>query len=274
MALYTLSEIYIYPIKSLGGIRLQEAQVQEKGLAYDRRWMLVDEKGNFLTQRQHANMALLEVSLLQEGLQVRHKQNLLESLFIPFSDGYGQEVQVQVWEDVCTGLEVNGRASAWFSEALQMPARLVYMPDQERRLVDREYAHAGETVSFADGYPLLLIGQASLDELNSRLAEPVPMNRFRPNLVFAGGAPFAEDGFDTFAIGDVTFRAAKPCARCVVTTIDQDTGIKSAEPLKTLSTFRLHRNKVMFGQNLLHKETGVLRVGDVLHVLETKAPLL
>ncbi|WP_187262565.1 MOSC domain-containing protein [Pontibacter beigongshangensis] len=268
MAALRISEIYIYPIKSLGGISLQQAQVEERGFRHDRRWMLIDAANNFLTQRQHAHMALLQVALQPDGLEVRHKHGLLGPLFVPFGQTEGPELQVRIWDDTCTALEVSPAISAWFAEALQMPARLVYMPPTSERKVDPTYAQQDEIVGFADGYPFLLIGQASLDDLNSRLQAPVPMNRFRPNLVFTGGAPFAEDSFGHFQVSQTRFRAAKPCGRCVVTTIDQGSGQKGAEPLKTLSTYRLVNNKVMFGQNLVHDGAGQLQVGDELVVQE------
>ncbi len=264
-----LSAIYIYPIKSLGGIRLDAAEVEARGLRYDRRWMLVDDKGQFLTQRQHAQMALLQVSLQPEGLEVRHKQGLLDPLYIPFTteELSGQKLQVTIWEDTVPAQEVSEGMSAWFTAALGMPARLVHMPPQTQRPVDPEYAAGGEVVSFADGYPFLIIGQAALDDLNSRLEQPVPMDQFRPNFVFEGGAPFAEDSWREFMIGKQSFRAVKPCARCVVTTINQATAEKSPEPLRTLATYRQQRNKIMFGQNLLPDSAGMLQVGDVLQVL-------
>ena len=201
-----ISEIYIYPIKSLGGIQVPSAEVMARGLRYDRRWMLVDEQGRFLTQRQHTQMALLQVSLLQEGLLVSHKQGLLEPLFVSFaSEDVGPELQVTVWDDTVTAREVGPAINAWFTRALGMPARLVHMPEQAHRPVDPRYATNGEEVSFADGYPFLIIGQASLDDLNSRLEQPVPMNRFRPNFVFRGGKPFEEDSWSKFVIGRKPF---------------------------------------------------------------------
>ncbi|MCC9137056.1 MOSC domain-containing protein [Pontibacter silvestris] len=265
-----LSEIFIYPIKSLGGISVQQAEVEERGLRYDRRWMLVDKEGNFLTQRQHSQMALLQVTLQEDGLSVTHKQGLLEPIFVPCNEHTDKEVAVTIWDDVCTALEVSNEISKWFSDALQMPARLVLMPTTTQRLVDQKYAQQGEIVSFADGYPFLMIGQASLEDLNSRLKEPVPMNRFRPNFVFRGGTAFTEDTFVDFTISAIAFRVAKPCARCVVTTINQNTGEKAAEPLKTLSSYRRVNNKVMFGQNLVHAGAGVVKVGDKLAVQSWK----
>lgn len=264
-----LQNIYIYPIKSLGGISLSESQVVETGLEHDRRWMLTDKKGNFLSQRTFAQMALLQVTVESGGLLIDHKKRLLEPLFIPFGESTGRQIQVTIWDDVCTALEVGKEANEWFSDALGIKVQLVYMPATTRRLVDRNYASDNEIVSFADSYPLLMIGQTSLDDLNQRLQTPVHMNRFRPNLVFAGGAAFCEDLFTKFQIGDVTFEAVKRCSRCVLTTIDQEDGAKGQEPLKTLATYRTIKNKILFGQNLVQNNLGKIRVGNELKLLST-----
>lgn len=266
-----LQDIYIYPIKSLGGISVREAEVQQTGLAYDRRWMLIDSEGNFLSQRFCSQMALLQVYLHHEGLLITHKDNLLTPLMITFNCTTGRSVKVNVWDDVCTASEVSVAANEWFSAALQMPVRLVYMPLGTERLVDTNYAHNNEIVSFADAFPFLLIAQASLDDLNTRLPHAVRMNRFRPNLVFKGGTPYIEDAIHTFRIGDICFEAVKPCARCVMTTIDQENGKKGTEPLKTLAAYRTVKNKIMFGQNLVHRGGGVIRVGDKIIVDSWKA---
>lgn len=270
MGNYTLTEINIYPIKSLGGVSLQASPIDDRGLRYDRRWMLVDASGEFLSQRQHAIMALLQVQVEEQGLLVTHKQNLHAPLSIPFEPQADRVIQAAVWDDTCEAVEVSEEANAWFSDVLQMPARLVFMPQATQRMVDDRYAHNSEIVSFADGYPFLMIGQASLDNINARLAAPIPMNRFRPNLVFSGGTPFEEDTWSEFRVGEAAFRAAKPCARCTVVTIDQETGLKSAEPLKTLADFRQRNNKIMVGQNLVHTKGGTLHVGDTLEVLSRK----
>jgi len=256
----------------MGGVALNTATVEPRGLQYDRRWMLVDEEGKFLTQRTFAEMALLQVSLLPDGLAVQHQVKNMSTLKIPFSPTTNNEYKVQIWDDFCPAIEVSYEANAWFIAALGRFCRLVFMPDHSLRQADLEYAAAGDIVSFADGFPLLLIGQTSLDELNRQLTEPVPMNRFRPNLVFTGGTPHTEDLWHTFQIGNLVFRGVKPCGRCVVTTIDQETTKTSAEPLKTLAQYRVpeNKNKVMFGQNVIpdtyYKS---IKVGDKIQVLET-----
>jgi len=263
----TLSQIYIYPIKSLGGISLKTAQVQERGLQHDRRWMLVDNNNQFLTQRTFPDMALLQVELEANGLRVQHKIKNLESLLIPFEPLTQQPIQVTIWDDVCTALEVSATANEWFTEALNRSCRLVYMPDTTQRPVDIAYAHKGEIVSFADGYPLLVIGDASLKDLNKRLNDPVPMNRFRPSLVFTGGQPYEEENWNFFSIQNNKFQGVKPCARCVLTTIDQNTAEKGQEPLRTLSGYRCVGNKVLFGQNVLPLLPGSsVSIGDIILV--------
>lgn len=264
-----LQDIYIYPIKSLCGISLQQAEVLQTGLQYDRRWMLTDKEGNFLSQRTFTQMALLQVSIAQDGLEVALKEGILRPLIIPFNKTTGKEVSVRIWDDVCAATEVSANANEWFSHALGMTVQLVYMPETTKRLVDNNYAKDNEIVSFADGYPLLMIGQSSLDDLNDRLALPIPMNRFRPNVVFSGGMAFCEDSFKEFKIGEVIFNAVKPCSRCIVTTINQEDGAKGQEPLRTLATYRTQRNKILFGQNLLQKNTGTIKIGDKIEVLST-----
>jgi uncharacterized protein len=264
----TLSQIFIYPIKSLGGIALDQALVQERGLQYDRRWMLVDEQGQFLTQRTFAGMALLQVQLAPRGLEVTHRTRPeLPPLLVPFEPPIQNRTRVTVWDDTCEALEVSGAAPEWFSQALGKPCRLVYMPDDSRRQVDLHYARPGDITSFSDGFPLLIIGEASLADLNGRLDQTLPINRFRPNLVFTGGAPYEEDTWDHFTIGSHPFRGVKPSGRCVVTTIDQQTASKGPEPLRTLATYRQQGHKILFGQNVLPLSAGhPLAIGDPITV--------
>ncbi|UZD24672.1 MOSC domain-containing protein [Algoriphagus halophytocola] len=259
----SIQDIYVYPIKSLGGIRLAKATVEERGFKYDRRWMLVDQKGVFLSQRTTASLALLRVRLESEGLTVFPVSNSTDQIHIPF-DQVGEELAVQVWDDEMLAKTVCKQADDWFSRILGKEVRLVKMPESTVRKVDPKYAPNGEAVSFADGMPYLMIGQNSLDDLNQRLEEEIEMNRFRPNIVFSGGEPFMEDTWDEIQIGDVTFQVVKPCARCVMITIAQETGVKGKEPLKTLATYRATGKKVLFGQNMLALSSGELKVGDKL----------
>lgn len=259
----TVSGLFIYPIKSLGGLSLPAATLTDRGFRYDRRWMLIDENNRFLSQREVPAMAFLDAIIQEEYLLVTDKRTA-DLIMIPYEPLTSETTMVSVWGDNCLAQRVSDEADAWFSHHLDMSCRLVYMPDSTQRTVDEEYAHNREITSFSDGYPLLIIGQASLDDLNGRLASPVPMNRFRPNIVFTGGLPFQEDDMKQFSIGDIRFFGVKPCARCVITTIDQETGIKAKEPLKTLSTYRAKNQKIYFGQNLLFNGSGTVNVGDMI----------
>lgn len=261
-----ISGLFIYPIKSLGGIEVESALLTDRGFQYDRRWMLIDSAGRFLTQREHPVMVLLQVALEQDGLQVYHKKNAAVSIRIPFEQ-QGGETTVTVWDDTMLASLVGSEFDNWFSQQLGMNCRLVFMPDYSHREVDPDYARNKELTSFSDAYPLLLIGQASLEDLNSRLEDPVPMNRFRPNIVIEGWEPYEEDSIREFNIGDIQFEAVKPCARCVLTTINQDTAEQGKDPLKTLAAYRSKKNKVLFGQNLLYNGNGYLKKGMKVHFL-------
>jgi uncharacterized protein YcbX len=260
-----VSEIWIYPVKSLGGIRLSSCKVMEKGLLYDRRFMLIDEEGKFMTQRVYPKMALFKLSIEDTQLTIRHQQ---ESIALPIVPPISEPAQsVQIWDDRVHANEVSPIYSQWFSDLLGMKCRLVFFPEENERPVDATYKVNDEHVSLADAYPFLIIGQASLDDLNTRLQEPVPMNRFRPNFVFTGGDPFEEDDWRNFIIGSNGFTAVKPCARCILTTVNQDTAVRGAEPLKTLASYRTKNNKVYFGQNLVATHHLQIQVGDKISVL-------
>ncbi|WP_304517398.1 MOSC domain-containing protein [Cecembia rubra] len=257
-----LQDIYIYPIKSLGGIRVETANLEERGFQFDRRWMLVDHEGTFLSQRTFSKMALLQVEIFSDKMEVFEKNQLEMRLTIPFDCKTDGLIDVSIWEDTVKGLLIKKEINDWFSESLGMDCRLVLMPESTRRKLKPKYAVHGESVSFADAMPYLIIGQSSLDDLNMKLTDSVPMDRFRPNLVFNGGAPFEEDNWNKVKIGEAIFKVTKPCARCVMTTVDQLTGEKGKEPLRTLSTYRTFQNQVMFGQNMLLLEGKQVQVGD------------
>jgi uncharacterized protein YcbX len=262
-----IQNLYLYPIKSLGGIAVQEALVEERGFKYDRRWMLVDPSGEFLTQRQHPKLALLQVALGKSELTVFSKVDSFRKITFDLEMNSGKEMQVKVWGDEVAALQVAPAVSAWFSDFLGMDVELVVMPESSHRKLDPRYAVQEESVSFADGMPYVIIGQASLDELNGRLADPVGMDRFRPNLVFSGGDAYAEDQFKQLQIGEVEFQVVKPCARCVMITVDQEKGTKGKEPLATLATYRSQGAKVYFGQNAVSLTQGIVRVGDPIQQL-------
>jgi uncharacterized protein YcbX len=259
-----LQDIFIYPIKSLGGIRLEESILEERGLKYDRRWMLVDKDGKFLTQRTFPEMALLQVELRNSGLFVFRKGDSNSNKLIPFEPQTADFLSVTIWDDQVIGQIVDHKISQWFSDTLGIDCVLVIMPESTERKLSPKYAVNNESVGFADAMPYLLIGQSALDDLNERLEKPVPMDRFRPNLVFAGGNPFEDDAWDKVQVGDALFKITKPCARCVMTTVNQDTAEKGKEPLKTLASFRTFDHKVMFGQNMLLLQGDKIRVGDEL----------
>jgi uncharacterized protein YcbX len=261
-----LSEIWIYPIKSLGGIRLPKAHVMEKGLSYDRRWMLVDEHGVFMTQRNHPAMALLKMKIEDGTLKILHsRQSLAHSISLE-PVNLEKEERVQIWDDFVMAGEVSRESSGWFSEALGQSCKLVYFPEANSRAVDARYQVKDEHVSLADGYPFLIIGQEALNFLNSKLARPIPMNRFRPNFVYTGGTPNEEDSWRNFTIGSNRFVGVKPCARCAVPTIDQETAEKSDEPTRTLAGYRRKENKIFFGQNLLATDHAEVNEGDLITI--------
>ncbi|SHL47459.1 MOSC domain-containing protein [Hymenobacter psychrotolerans] len=268
-----LQDLYIYPVKSLGGIRVAHAEIEPRGLRHDRRWLLVDEQNRFMTQRQIPEMALLRVAPAHNGFLLTHAQRPdLLPLYIPFEATPERTLFVTIWDDMVFAWRGARTADEWLSEALGRACKLVYMSDMVRRDVEPELNPEGQLVSFADGYPFLLIGQSSLDELNGRLAEPVLMDRFRPNLVFSGGEAFAEDTWEHFQVGELPFRAVRACGRCVMTTVDQRTAEKNAtgEPLRTLATYRSQGSKVMFGQNVTGPGRGLLRTGDPVLVQSTR----
>lgn len=256
-----LSEIYIYPIKSLGGISVDSAFADCRGLQYDRRYLLVDENGMFLTQRDFAQLALLKLSFTENGFKVLDSaRNIF--ITIPFESTSTEKIKVQIWNDACNAVRVDKKLDEWFSDILKMNCSLVYMPDDEKRIVEKKFINDEHIVSFADAYPYLIIGQSSLNDLNERLEIPIPINRFRPNFVFTGGYPFEEDNWNDFKIENVEFKAVKPCARCVITTTNQETEERSTEPLKTLSNYRKINNKVMFGMNVVCNKPGVVSINQ------------
>ena len=255
-----LAALNIYPIKATHGIALAESEVDGFGLRYDRRWMVVDGAGQFLSQRSHARLALVVSSV--QGDQLRVNGPGMPTLEVPLHPSSAVTTRVAVWDDLCSASWVGQEAAEWFSEFLGCPCSLVHMGEDTVRPADPVFAPSGSRVSFADGFPFLLISEESLADLNRRLAQPLPMNRFRPNLVVAGGQPYDEDLWTRLEIGAIEFQVVKPCGRCVVTTTDQTTGERGKEPLHTLATYRKRAGEVMFGQNVLHQGPGRLRVGD------------
>ncbi|MCW8955252.1 MAG: MOSC domain-containing protein [Gammaproteobacteria bacterium] len=260
-----LSELNIYPVKSLAGISLTHSVVDDFGLQHDRRWMLVDSQGKMLTQRKHARMCLIHPQLTAPGLRLSAPGMVDMELSVSH---LANTCTVQVWDDVCQAYDAGDQAAQWCSEFLASDCRLTYFPDNEVRQLDQNYAQAADKTAFSDGFPFLLISQSSLDDLNSRLGAPVTMSRFRPNLVITGSKAFEEDQWQRIRIGEMTLRLVKPCSRCVIPTIDPDTGEKGKEPLTTLIKYRKRNNKVYFGQNVIADGTGELAVGMTVEILE------
>ncbi len=266
----TVSELNIYPVKGLKGIALEEARVTSRGLENDRRWMVVDPQGMFMSQRTVPKMATVWTELYDDALALSAPD--MDVVEVPLATQDGERLRVVVWRSVCDAVAVSPAADAWLSEYLGTPCRLVHMAQSSLRYSNPDYAGSGKPVGFADGYACLATSEASLAELNERLAaqghRALPMNRFRPNIVVAGGAPWAEDTWGEIGIGAAAFRAAKPCGRCQVTTTDQATGeVRGPEPLATLATYREHPEfGIMFGMNWVVEMTGLIRVGDVVTV--------
>lgn len=255
-----LMEIWIYPIKSLGGLRLKSSSVLEKGLQFDRRWMLVDDVGNFMTQRTCPAMALFKLALGKDHFIIYHDG---QSIQLSFAHAViGLPIETKVFDDPVSVYEVSEVCSNWFSERLNRKCKLVSFPEENKRPVDTQYQIHGEQVSLADAYPFLIVGEASLADLNRRLKEPLPMNRFRPNFVFSGGEAFEEDAWNNFTIGKNRFVGVKPSSRCVVTTVNQETSEKGIEPLATLSTYRKRGGNVYFGQNVIAIDHEKIFEGD------------
>jgi len=261
-----VSGLYIYPVKSCRGIALGEAEVGDRGFVHDREWLVVDRRGTFMTQRDWPALARVTASPRGDGLVLEAEGMPVLEANADASTGDGR--QVTIWQDACVAQSAGTEAAQWISAFLGTDCELVRMSTSTLRQVDLEFAETGDRVGFADGFPFLLISEGSLDELNCRLpdGQHVPMDRFRPNIVVTGCAPYSEDEWSMIRIGDVGFRIVKPCARCVITTTDQRTGERSREPLKTLATYRLVDGNVMFGQNLIHASRGVVRVGDSCEV--------
>lgn len=258
----TLASLHIYPVKSLGGFRLPQVRLTDRGLEHDRRWMLIDAHGRFLSQREVPAMAALHCAPAEAGFTVTDVRNG-SVIHLPWTQPEGEAIPARVWDDEVELIAAAGSVAQWFSDALQRRVRLGYMPDSTVRATDPRYAAA--RVALNDTFPALIISQASLDELNSRLQVPVPMDRFRPNLVIGGGAPFQEDHWADLAIGTTRFRIVKPCARCVIITTDQRTGERSSEPLRTLAGYRSAGKKVRFGMLAVHDGSGLLRTGTPVH---------
>jgi uncharacterized protein len=266
-----LASIHIYPMKAARAVDLDESVVEPWGLAGDRRWLLVDEDGRFVSQREEPSLARVVVTYGPGTTSVSVAGCPGRQIAAPARGA--QLLKVTVWGSTVLAAAAGPEGDAWFSAYLGRRVRLVYLDDPTRRPVDPEYGRDGDVVSFADGYPLLLTSTGSLDELGRWLIEdggrPVPMTRFRPSVVVTGARPWAEDRWRRIRIGAVEFRIVKPCGRCVVTTTDQITGERGPQPLKMLGRRRRFGQQLVFGQNMIPDGPGTIRAGDPVEILES-----
>ena len=260
-----VSSLSIYPVKSCREVKQQTGWVEDFGLKNDRRWMVVDEEGVMLTQRKIAKMCLIQPEITETGLVL--KTTTMNDIYVANPD-VNKKVIVKVWADQCLVYDAGDEVARWLSEFLSTECRLVYFPQDEFRQVDLDYANEGDRTAFSDGFPLLLISQESLDDLNHRLSTPITMSRFRPNIVIKGCQPFAEDSWKKIRIGGITFRLVKPCSRCVIPSINIETAEKEKEPLKTLVNYRKRGNNIFFGQNVIAESNGKIEVGMPVELIE------
>ena len=265
MCKLTLTALHVYPLKSAAALSPLAWEVDGFGLEHDRRWMVVDSAGKMISQRSHPRLALVRPEVGDGTLRL--EIDGMPVLELPLRPRPVVTTAAVVWNDRCKATWGGERAARWVSDILEITCSLVHMPEETTRLANPDYAPAGTRVSFADAYPFLLLSEESLADLNGRTMKPVPMNRFRPNVVVKGGRAFDEDRLTSFELGPLRFRAVKPCDRCVVTTIDQATGARGAEPLRTLAEYRKRGGQVYFGQYLVHVGVGRLQVGEALQAV-------
>lgn len=260
---YRITDLIIYPIKSLGGISVSECAVQTRGFEHDRRWMLIDEKGQFMTQRENAQLALFSCKMQESQIEVGYKN---EKCHFDINQVQEDSTRVQVWSSKLKAQEVSPKISEWFSEHLGVPTTLVKMTTISKRPRRLFRSPFKTELSFADGYPYLVLGHESMNHLNAKLEVPVDINRFRANILVDTSSPHEEDKWPDFDLGTARMKIIKGCARCVVTTIDQEDGTKGKEPLKTLASYRMRRKKIYFGANAIVLKEGHVGVGDWVKV--------
>ncbi len=261
-----ISSLHVYPVKSCAGQELSQARLNARGICRDREWVVVTDDGAFISQRTHPGMALIQPVLENDRLSVSAPK--MNEMTIETQDD-GDIRQVNVWGALCDGVDQGEAAAAWFSAYVATPCRLLHFRPGFVRPVDPNYApRSTDQVGFADAYPLLLLSEASLADLNARLPEPIRMNRFRPNIVVADCPPYAEDTWKQIRVGAMQLDVVKPCARCATTLVEQESGAKGKEPLRTLATYRkLNGPDPVFGQNVVHQGEGVLETGLVVEVI-------
>lgn len=260
----TVSQLNVFPVKGLKGIAVESSAATGRGLAHDRRFVVVDAAGRFLSQRELPLMATVWTDIAGGELRLAAPDH--DEVAVPLEPAGGEPLVATVWNSECAAIAPSPEADRWLTAALGRPCRLAYMPESTRRTSSERHAGPGHLVGFADGFAFLVVSEASLAALNARLARPVPMDRFRANIVVRGCEPFAEDGWGEFAVGAARLRMAKPCGRCQVTTTDQSTGeVTGPEPLATLSAWRMSADYgARFGMNAVTLAPGAIRVGDAL----------
>ena len=259
-----LSEIYIYPVKSLAGIKVSNWVVNKRGLLHDRKWMLIDSDNKFLSQRRLPKMTLIKTQIIDNTLLLSTATSGSISLLLNPDDG--EECVTTLWKDQCVAKTTTKEADQWLSDFLNIDCQLVYQPENSIRTVDQQYATPTDTVGFSDGFPFLITSEASLASLNEAMGLQLPMLRFRPNLVISQCESYAEDSWREITINNIGFRLPKPCSRCPVPTINLETAVRAKEPLATLNKIRRWNNRVFFGQNALHNVEGALSLGDVVTI--------
>lgn len=261
-----LSAIYIYPVKSLPGIQVSNAFAEDRGLRGDRRWMLTDQEGRFISLREEHGMLNFRITSEEQGWRITYGDS---GISIPRDWTEGKRVSVRIWDDEVTAMEGKTVWSQWFSEKLERECRLVHMGHDARRMISDRWRLGDEEVSFADGYPYLIVNQESLDKLSETTGMLMDVRRFRPNLVLSGGGPFGELRYRRIRIGDAIFNGLKPCERCVVTTLDPETGAQGKEPLRSLAAMKVD-GKVVFGQHASLHTAGRFSAGQPVEIPEIK----
>lgn len=258
---YAITELYIYPIKSLAGIAIQKGKAEEMGFENDRRWMLIDEENQFITQRNHPNLSQFYPEINEDKIEIRHYNKKHE---FSINETLDETLFSKVWDDETKVFEVNKVTSKWFSEELGFECKLVKIATNGDRKHSSSKLNATLNVSLADGYPYLLIGSESLNFLNGKLEEKISIKRFRPNIVISSSIAHEEDFFEDFQIGNVKFKNVKPCGRCIMVNNNPINGIVKKEPLNTLSSYRKGNNSILFGTNIMCLNEGEISIGDVL----------
>ena len=267
MSTLSLNNIVIHPVKSLNGIEVKEAAIEEKGLRFDRRWMLINENGVAITQRTFPKLVFVKVSLEDDLLTISDRN--INQMPISFNiHEHGEKVEVKVWDDVFKACEIKPELNQWFSDFLEKPVRLMKVPFDSTRVINQKYNTESRSMGFQDSSPVLITFQESLDDLNSKMETPVPMHRFRSNLIVSGLDPYEEDDISWLQINGIVFKIFKSCSRCIFTTIDQETGQSGAEPLKTLSSYRQKGSNILFGASAYPENDGTIDLTSEVKVLD------